>query len=438
MDDNLMAYVGTCALVFNKNYAMLADICHTVLLSERAAFFHGKSRFGSEQAIRLQTAFYQLCSMTDFAIKEQSTASNRGDITPLLQRLQDATDLMKSLGLSNVLVVQGYALAYSHIAYFYEQHGDTHQMMFFNKRYEYATREAYRINGSNFETARRYAAAMDETGRLFYMVHHNRREAEPCFRKAYALFEKLYGERQKGTIVNDLLLSTYNQTLLLSEDGRNEELCQLVAHTLQTVAAHRDEDEADPTLLAALHESYGSALSHLALHDDAERQLRMAKQIYADTLHAAPDNEKRMRDLSICCTNIAESMMRRGCEADKVLAELAEGEQAIRRALQLMPDSVKVAGNYVALLQTKLEALLLTGDAEGVIDNIGVFNDLTLQRAVEKRDTTLIGVMLGTYTMLTNIATDMGWTEMAAWLKQVHATATDVLVRNRLIRPDDR
>lgn len=441
MNDNLRVYVAQCAVASGHGFASLADICYTLLLTEYAALCRHGSSFGSEQALRLQVTFYQLCSMSDFAIKEMDAApgkdgkGGKGDTATVLQRLQKAIALMKDLGLSNVLVVQGCALAYSHMAYAYEQHGDKHLMMFFNKRYEYATREAYRLDSGNFETARRYAAAMDETGRLFYMVLHNRREAEPCFRKAYALFEKLYGERKEGTIVNDLLLSTYNQTLLLAEDNRHEELCQLVEHTLQTVDTRRGDDGVDIALVATLHESYGTALSRLALHDKAERQLRKAKQIYADQLRAAPDSEKRMRDLSICCTRIAEAMMLQGSEARAVLAELDEGEQAIRRALQLMPDSVKVAGNYVALLRTKLEALLLTGDAEGVIDNIDVFNALTLQRAVEKRDTTLVSIMLGTYSMLTNIATDMGWTEMATWLRQVHATATDVLVRNRLIRP---
>lgn len=434
MNDYLLAYVSMMVHIPNHNCALLADMCYYMLRTEHQAFMTHSSGFGSMQAMRLQVTFYMLCSMSDYALEEQKNKKQDGNDGHIMQQLQSAIAMMKGLGLSDVLVVQGYSLAYHAMAYTYEQHGDLHSMMFYNKRHEFATYEAYRLNADNMEAARRYAGAVDETGRLFYMVMHNRRQAEPCFKKAYAMFERLYKANPTGTIVNDLLLSTYNQTLMLSEDHRHEDVCNLAARTLQTVAERHTNSDTDRGLLACLQEIYGKSLAQLGHYDAAERYLREAKQTYSAALDAAPDNEKCMRDMALICNAIANFLLSKGSDRQSVMAEIDEGERLLLRALEIQPDSVKAVGNFIGLLSTKVKALILLRDAAAIAESLQLFDALTTQRTLRLRDTTLVPVAMGVYRDLTALARNTGWDDMADHLQQIHDATIDILVKNRLIK----
>lgn len=436
MDDFMWLFISVMTRCGGMRFGRLAELASCVFNTEYRLFMRQGERPSAEQTARLQVAFYMVCSMTEYAFRETVNAGADNGDSNLSERVLGQLRLMKSLNLADTLTVQGYALVYHCLAYLCEQRHDMKGMMFYNKQHEYATCEAWRLNPTDFEAARRHAAAVDETGRMFYMVCGNMKEAKLCFTKANTMFEELYGRRKDGTILNDIVLSSYNIINILNSEGRYDELCAKAEQTLALADGQCGNPELDLAIVAAVSESLGHALVKLGRNGEAERWLDEARDVYTENLRRNPDDEKRMRDLAICIMRQVEHRLAKGCNADEALALVDKAELLLKKALEIVPDSPKVARNYIGVLNTKMRIHLFMRDFKNTETALTLFEQLTLEHIVATRDTSLMPLMFSCYDTFVDTAAQAGWTQMANALLQVRQNAADRLVEERLMKAE--
>ena len=434
MGDFMLLYTKVAMQLKALPMSQLYSFALFVFGTERQLFMQQQEQASVEQTLRLQIAFYMLCSMAEFLFSERTNAGASSEASNEEEHTINAVRFMKSLHLPGALVVQGYALVYACLAYVCEQRRDLQNMMLYNKQHEYATCEAWRLNPSDHETARRYASAVDETGRLFYMIFGNYKEAKRCYTKAHAMFKELYDKDPAGTILNDVLLSSYNILEMLNIENRYDALCQKAEQTLTFVAAHYANPDLELSHVAAIKELMGHALVRLGRTDEAQRQLNEAKAVYAEKLSQAPNNEKNMRDMAICIMRIVEMKLAASCNADEVLQLIDEAERLLKRALEIVPNSPKAIKNYLALLNTKVKVHVLMRNFEATDEALTLFEHFTLQHILETRDTSLVPLMLAYYDDFVQVGAQAQWMEMANALIQVKQHAVDQLVEQRLMK----
>ena len=436
MDDFMWLFISVMTRCEGMSARQRMELASCVFNTEYRLFMQHCERSSEEQTARLSVAFYMVCSMAEYAFRELGNIGNGTEGGTLSERLLGQLRLMKSLNLADTLTVQGFALVYHCLAYVCEQRHDMKGMMYYNKQHEYATCEAWRLNPSDFEAARRHAAAVDETGRLFYMICGNTKEAKRCFTKANRMFEELYARRKDGDILNDIVLSSYNIINIMNSEQRFEELCLKAEHTLALADGQRGDPTLDLGIVAAISESLGHALVMLGRNDEAGRWLDEAREVYAENLRRNPGDEKCMRDLAICIMRQVEHQLAKGCNADVALGLVSEAETLLKKALEVVPDSPKVTRNYIGLLNTKMRIHLFMRDFEHTEQALALFERLTLEHIVATRDTTLMPLMFSCYDTFVDTAAQAGWTQMANAMLQVRQNAADRLVEERLMKAE--
>ena len=111
-----------------------------------------------------------------------------------------------------------------------------------------------------------------------------------------------------------------------------------------------------------------------------------------------------------------------------------EAEGLLKKALDIVPDSPKVAKNYIGLLSTKMKVYLLKRDINAADETLAQFEKLTLKHILNTRDTSLIQLMFAVYDSFIDTAVQSDWTQMANALLQVKQNAEKQLVENRLMK----
>ena len=143
-----------------------------------------------------------------------------------------------------------------------------------------------------------------------------------------------------------------------------------------------------------------------------------------------------MRDLAICIMRQVEHRLAKGCNADEALALVDKAELLLKKALEIVPDSPKVARNYIGVLNTKMRIHLFMRDFEHTEAALTLFEKLTLENIVATRDTSLMPLMFSCYDTFVDTAAQAGWTQMANALLQVRQNAADRLVEERLMKAE--
>ena len=435
MDDCLLLFAAVGTQCGSVSHELGAQICHMVFGTEHTLYMRHDGRHTPMQTLRLQVAFYMLCSMTEWTFKERQHGDPAETGQLVRQLVMQPLRLMQAMHLAGTLVVQGYALIYHCLAYVCEQTGDMPAMMHYCKQHEYATCEAWRMAPDDTEAARRYAAAIDETGRLHYMLCGNTGEAARCFERAGDMFARLFEREGNGTLLNDVILNAYNTINIYSTTQRYDDLCQKAMQMMQTVAPHRDNPQLDLGIVAAIAESLGHALVMLGRTGEAARWLQEALEVYEANLARHPDNEKCMRDLAICLCRSVEYMLARGCNADEALADLDKAERLLKQALDIVPGSPKAVKNYIGLLNTRIKMHIHMRHTEPLAQDIALFEQFTLQHMLHTRDTSMLKLMLACYDAFADTAAEGGWMAMASALLQVKQNAVTQLVEQRLMKP---
>ncbi|MDY5492862.1 MAG: hypothetical protein SPF96_10760, partial [Prevotella sp.] len=141
-----------------------------------------------------------------------------------------------------------------------------------------------------------------------------------------------------------------------------------------------------------------------------------------------------MRDLAIIKCRIADYLMAKGSDADNIIAIVNEAEGLLKKALDIVPDSPKVAKNHIGLLSTKMKVYLLKRDINAADETLAQFEKLTLKHILNTRDTSLIQLMFAVYDSFIDTAVQSDWTQMANALLQVKQNAEKQLVENRLMK----
>lgn len=435
MDDCLLLFAAVGTQCGAASHEFGAQLCRMVFDTEHMLYMRHDGHHTPMQTLRLQVAFYMLCSMTEWLFKERQH-DNPAETGRLVRQLvMQPLSLMQAMHLSGTLVVQGYALIYHCLAYVCEQTGDTPAMLHYSKQHEYATCEAWRMAPDDTEAARRYASAIDETGRLFYMICGNTDEAARCFERAGDMFARLFERDGRGDILNDVILNAYNMINIYSTTQRYDALCQKARQTLQLAASRLDDPRLDLGVVAAIAESLGHALVMLGHADEATHWLQEAQGVYEENLARHPDDEKCMRDLAISLCRTVEYMLARGCNADEALAALDKAERLLKQALAVVPDSPKAVKNYIGLLNTRIRMHIYMRHAEALEHDIALFEKFTLQHMLHTRDTSMLKLTLSCYDTFAETAAEAGWGTMYAALLQVKQNAVTQLVEQRLMKP---
>lgn len=386
-----------------------------------------------EDTLKLQISFYRMCSHTEWKLKESKSHGYNEQETHELQGLRLDLRYMQATGVSSPLVMMGYSLANSCMAYYYEQMGDKQNMMYHNKQHEYALCEAYSLYPNIAELKRRYAAAIDETGRLFLMLYDNFKAAGKCYAKANEMFAQLFEQSQEGTLVDDMALSTYNLTTIYLMQKDYNKVCDTSARLLSIPQIESRIGQQD--FLAGIYENL--SMAKLAMGDStaAKEYQLAAKGIYKRLLEEHPDNEKYMRDVAISCIRQTELLMSIGGKVDDAIAEINEGEDMLQRVLALIPNSPKAINNYIGLLSCKTKLYIRLHNSDRMIEAYDKFEALTLRNIIETRNPQHIPLMLSEMESFVITAQQSKWEEMAHAFMEVKQQALKHLVENRLIKP---
>ena len=400
---------------------------------ESLSHYYSQKNPSIEDTLKLQIAFYRMCSHTEWKLKESKSHGYNEQELHELQRLRLDLRYMQATGVSSPLVMMGYSLANSCMAYYYEQMGDKQNMMYHNKQHEYALCEAYCLYPNIAELKRRYAAAIDETGRLFLMLYDNFKAGEKCYAKANEMFAQLFEQSQEGTLVDDMALSTYNLTTIYLMQKDYNKVCDTSARLLSIPQIESRIGQQD--FLAGIYENL--SMAKLAMGDStaAKEYQLAAKGIYKRLLEEHPDNEKYMRDVAISCIRQTELLMSIGGKVDDAIAEINEGEDMLQRVLTLIPNSPKAINNYIGLLSCKTKLYIRLHNSDRMIEAYDKFEALTLRNIIETRNPQHIPLMLSEMESFVVTAQQSKWEEMAHAFMEVKQQALKHLVENRLIKP---
>lgn len=422
---------GNCTIPCEQDEHETESLSHN--FPESLSHYYSQENPSIEETLSLQIAFYRMCSNTECKLKESRKRGDKEQELHELQRLSLDINYMQATGVTSPLVMMGYSLANSCMAYYYEQVGDKQNMMYYNKLHEYALCEAYSLYPDIAELKRRYAAAIDETGRLFLMLYDNFKAAEKCYTKANEMFAQLFEQSQEGTLVDDMALSTYNLTTIYLMQKDFIKVCDTTARLLSIPRVESRIGQKD--FLAGIYENL--SMAKLAMDDSsaAKEYQQTAKGIYKRLLKENPNNEKYMRDVAISCIRQTELLMSIGGAADEAIAEINEGEDMLQRVLALIPNSPKAINNYIGLLSCKIKLYILLHNNDKMIEAYDKFEELTLRNIIETRNTQHIPLLLSALESFVITAQQAKWEEMAHAFMEVKQQALKHLVENRLIKP---
>lgn len=124
MGDFMLLYTKVAMQLKALPMSQLYSFALFVFGTERQLFMQQQEQASVEQTLRLQIAFYMLCSMAEFLFSERTNAGASSEASNEEEHTLNAVRFMKSLHLPGALVVQGYALVYACLAYVCEQRRD--------------------------------------------------------------------------------------------------------------------------------------------------------------------------------------------------------------------------------------------------------------------------------------------------------------------------
>ncbi|MBO4754892.1 MAG: DUF4062 domain-containing protein [Bacteroidales bacterium] len=290
----------------------------------------------------LQLSFYNLCSASEYCNELYLYHGDHKSAENLVSMLRDAINDMKHAHNNTAITTTAYSLAYSVISKYYEQYGDYNSAFYFQKQQEYAVFNNYRrFREGNPEVVRRYAAALDGTGRMLFQFFHEYDQAQQSAGQAITLFEELFDNNPTSLHADDLLVAAYYQMMRLKVSGKIDEAVALGLQVLEKVGQKPDA-EPDPMNKALIFDELGEMFDKQGKTDDALASLQAASDILTMKLDADPDNDDKMRSFVINKVRQARVSAMSAGDGAKALLFLEYAGEVVGKMTTMMPDSLKV------------------------------------------------------------------------------------------------
>ena len=333
-----------------KNSLSHADMPRRVaeaLLTFRAILDINKNGNATSE-LYLQLSFYNLCSASEFCNEAYLYHGDHKAAESLISMLRDAINDMKHAHNNTAITTTAYSLAYSVISKYYEQYGDYNSAFYYHKQQEYAVFNNYqRFREGNPEIVRRYAVALDGTGRLLFQFFHEYDQAEQSAGQAIVLFEELFENNPVSLHADDLLVATYYQIMRLKVSGKVDEAVALGRQILEKVD-QKPDSESNLLNKALIFDELGELFDKQGKTDDALASLQTASVILSMALDADPDNDDKMRSFVINKVRQARVSAMSAGDGVNALLFLKYAGEVVEKMTTMMPDSLKVRN--VALL----------------------------------------------------------------------------------------
>jgi len=312
----------------------------------------------------LQLCFYNLCSVADHVMENILYRGEFDIAKKLVDDLQKAIIDMKRCDCNSAISITGFSLAYGVLSNYYEQGGDVETAFSYRKQHEFMAYFCYlRYGGCHREVVRRYAVALDESGRMAYRFFQRPDHAQVGIKAARMVFEDLFNGEPTNESAKDLLACTYNYMQTLRASKLYEDEIKAAEQAFDLLAAHPDV-EPDRRMLCIMKDDIADVCD---LQGDTERALALFEEIaydFQDMLDRDPRNENLMRSLVINRVRWARVLTMKCGKAAMARDMLLDCEDILKRAQRLAPDSVKLRDILFHYYDARLHVAKALGDEE--------------------------------------------------------------------------
>lgn len=383
--------------------------------------------------VLLQLCFYNLCSASELSVKDLLYHGEHEEAKKIIDMLRESIKEMRDTHTNTAITITGYSLANAVFCNFFEQMGDFGQAFYYQKQLEYASLINYqRFGDGHPEVKRRYATALDETGRCLYIFFKDYDQAKDCICQAKKLFEELYEKDPQKIGADDLLACTYNYMQVLRAAEKFEEEISMVEETMAVLNSH-PEAMPEERLMANVKDDLGEICDMLGRTQEAVSMLKEAGQIFARLLENDPENENFMRSYVINRVRTARMIALKAERASEARHSLEETEGIVTKMRQMMPDSLKVRDITMEYFIARAQVEMADDEMEAAKENWGMvidnlYNGITKnQRAVD------IPLFVNFLVKLFRTAIDTGHLETANEFVNVEIRAKKEFIDLRLI-----
>lgn len=361
----------------------------------------------------LQLSFYNLCSASEFCNETFLYHGDHKSAENLTSMLRDAINDMKHAHNNTAITTTAYSLAYSVLSKYYEQYGDYNSAFYYHKQHEYAVFNNFqRFRDGDPEIVRRYAVALDSTGRLLFQFFHEYDQAEQSAKQAITLFEELFENNPTSMLANDLLVAGYYQMMRLKVNGKIDEAVALGKQILEKVDQNPDS-EPDLRNKAMIFDELGEMFDKQGNIDDALASLQAASVILSMTLEADPDNDDKMRSYVINKIRQARVTALSAGDSEKALSFLKYAGEVVEKMTTMMPDSLKVRNIALHYYATHAQVDMVNNDMDSASDYREKIASILNESVFEKGQTADFELLIEFMSMLYQTAIDYNRLEMA-------------------------
>lgn len=383
--------------------------------------------------VLLQLCFYNLCSASELSVKELLYHGEHENAKKIIDMLRDSIKEMRDTHTNMAITITGYSLANAVFSNFFEQMGDFGQAFYYQKQLEYTSLINYqRFGDGHQEVIRRYATALDETGRCLYFFFKEYDQAKDNICQAKRLFEELYESAPQKIAADDLLACIYNYMQVLRAAGQFEEEISLAEETFAVINSH-PEAMPEERLMANVKDDLGEIYDMLGRTHEAVSVMKEAGLIFANLLESDSENENYMRSYVINQVRTAKVLALKVGNTAEARQNLDETEKIVTKLRQMMPNSLKVRDIAMEYFITRAQVEIADNEMETAKENwsmvIGnLYNGITKnQRAVD------IPLFVNFLVRLFRTAIDTGHLELANEFVSVEIQAKKEFMDLRLI-----
>ena len=361
----------------------------------------------------LQLSFYNLCSASEFCNEAFLYHGDHKSAENLTSMLRDAINDMKHAHNNTAITTTAYSLAYSVLSKYYEQYGDYNSAFYYHKQHEYAVFNNFqRFREGNPEIVRRYAAALDSTGRLLFQFFHENDQAEQSAMQGITLFEELFENHPTSLLADDLLVAGYYQMMRLKVSGKIDEAVALGKQILEKVDQNPDSAP-DLKNKAMIFDELGEMFDKQGKIDEALASLQGASVILSMTLEADPDNDDKMRSYVINKVRQARVSALSAGDGAKALNFLKYAGEVVEKMTTMMPDSLKVRNIALHYYAAHAQVDIVNNDMDSASDYREKIASILNESIFEKGRDEDFQLLIDFLRMLYQTAIDYSRLEMA-------------------------
>ena len=361
----------------------------------------------------LQLSFYNLCSASELCNESYLYHGDHKAAENLISMLRDAINDMKHAHNNTAITTTAYSLAYSVISKYYEQYGDYNSAFYYQKQQEYAVFNNFqRFREGNPEVVRRYAAALDGTGRLLFQFFHEYDQAQQSATQAIMLFEELFDDNPTSLHADDLLVAAYYQMMRLKVGCRIDEAVALGQQILEKVG---QKPESEPNLMnkALIFDELGEMFDKQGNTGDALASLQTASVILSMELEADPDNDDKMRSFVINKVHQARVSALSAGDGANALLFLQYAGEVVGKMTTMMPDSLKVRNVALHYYAAHAQVDMVNNDMDAAADYREKIVSILNESVFVKGRVEDFQLLIDFLRMLCQTAVDYGRLEMA-------------------------